>query len=127
MKCFGSPSSPFHSLHATWHALQPVQMEVSTNIPLLILHRASSLSSLYVAGEHLAFVDRYVRVGHHGAEIIHNIPLGAPLPSPVPRQADFMDDPAVDVKRLHAPRHQRPGLNFAARRFDGDIIGVLYP
>src|SRR5688500_6717125 len=37
-KCSGSPSSSFHSLQATWQALQPMQTEVSTNMPLGIAH-----------------------------------------------------------------------------------------
>src|SRR5512139_1398052 len=35
-KWAGSPDRAFHSLHATWHALHPMQMEVSTNIPFAI-------------------------------------------------------------------------------------------
>src|SRR5262245_34602653 len=38
VKCGFSSARSFHSLQATWQALQPVQMDVSTNMPLVIAH-----------------------------------------------------------------------------------------
>src|SRR5256885_5014100 len=61
-----SAGSWFHSLHATSHALQPMQTVVSVKNPM-----GSGISRLlHVADERLAFVDRHVGVAHPGREVV---------------------------------------------------------
>src|SRR3989442_9130990 len=70
-----SAGSWFHSLHATSHALHPMQTVVSVKNPM-----GSGISRLlHVADERLAFVDRHIGVTHPGGEIVDHISGGEPI------------------------------------------------
>src|SRR5207249_6042990 len=87
-----SAGSWFHSLHATSHALHPMQTVVSVKNPI-----ASGISRLlHVADERLAFVDRHVGIPDPGGQVVHDIAGGEPHPAPVPRHADVVDPLATD-------------------------------
>src|SRR5919197_2896320 len=102
VKNIPSSGSWFHSLHATSHALQPMQTVVSVKNP-----RASAISRLlHVADERLAFVDRHVGVAHPGGEVVDDIAGGESHPAPVPGHADVMDRLAGDLHHADAVRHQ---------------------
>src|SRR2546425_12674441 len=82
-----SAGSWFHSLHATSHALHPMQTVVSVKNPM-----GSGISHLlHVADECLALVDRHVRVPHPSGEVVYDISGGEPHPAPVPGHADMVD------------------------------------
>src|SRR5207244_10305971 len=90
-----SAGSWFHSLHATSHALQPMQTVVSAKNPM-----GSGISRLlHVADEGLAFVDRYVGVADPGGEAVDDVARAPTHPTPVPR-------PAALVYALAAGAHQ---------------------
>src|SRR2546425_1533574 len=83
-----SAGSWFHSLHATSHALHPMQTVVSVKNPM-----GSGISRLlHVADERLAFVDRHIGVTHPGGEIVDHISGGEPHPAPVPGHADMRSE-----------------------------------
>src|ERR1051325_3620311 len=102
-----SAGSWFHSLHATSHALQPMQTVVSVKNPM-----ASGISRLlHVADESLAFVDRHVRVPDPGREVVDDVAGREPHPPPVPRHADVMNGLARDLHHADAIGHQRFGAH----------------
>src|SRR5256885_2951154 len=95
-----SAGSWFHSLHATSHALHPMQTVVSVKNPM-----GSGISRLlHVADERLAFVDRHVGISDPRGQIVDHVPRGEPHPAPVPRHADVMDTLAGDLH--HADRSE---------------------
>src|SRR5438034_569694 len=86
-----SAGSWFHSLHATSHALHPMQTVVSVKNRM-----GSGISRLlHVADECLAFVDRHIGVTHPGGDIVDHIPGGEPHPTPVPGHADMVDEGVI--------------------------------
>src|SRR5437867_11278301 len=105
-----SAGSWFHSLHATSHALQPMQTVVSVKNPM-----ASGISRLlHVADECLALVDRHVRVADPGGEVVDDVACAQAHPAPVPGHADVVDGLAADVHHSDAIGHQRLGADVAA-------------
>src|SRR2546430_12246153 len=88
-----SAGSWFHSLHATSHALHPMQTVVSVKNPM----GSGRSCLLHVADERLAFVDRHIGVTHPGGEIADHISGGEPHPAPVPGHADMVDEFAADA------------------------------
>src|SRR5512146_2199074 len=80
--------------------------------------RTCLLSRPDIAREHFAFVDRDIRFGDEMREVVDDIARRIALPAPVPRQADFVHELAVDVKGTHTARHERTSLDLPARRAD---------
>src|SRR5437016_12977659 len=118
-----SAGSWFHSLHATSHALHPMQTVVSVKNPM-----GSGISRLlHVADERLAFVDRHIGVTHPGREIVDHVSGGEPHPAPVPGHADMVDEFAAHVHDANTIGHERLGANVAARRADADPVEVPDP
>src|SRR3989454_386381 len=115
-----SAGSWFHSLHATSHALHPMQTVVSVKNPM-----GSGISRLlHVADERLAFVDRHIGVTHPGGEIVDHISGGEPHPTPVPGHADMVDEFAADAHHADTIGHERLGANVTARRADAHPVEV---
>src|SRR2546425_8424973 len=107
-----SAGSWFHSLHATSHALQPMQTVVSVKNPM-----GSGISRLlHVADERLAFVDRYVGVADPGGEVVDDVARAQTHPTPVPGHADVVDALAADVHHADAVRHERFRANPTDRK-----------
>src|SRR5438128_9528491 len=118
-----SAGSWFHSLHATSHALQPMETVVSVKNPM-----GSGISRLlHVADERLAFVDRDIGVTHPGGEIVDHISGGESHPAPVPGHADMVDEFAADAHDADTIGHERLGANVTARRADADPVEVPDP
>ena len=69
-----------------------------------------------LAGERLALVHAHVRVGHQRGQVVGVAADDLAGEAPVERQADLVDDAALDEQRPQPPRHHRAGLDPAARR-----------
>src|SRR2546427_4202479 len=118
-----SAGSWFHSLHATSHALQPMQTVVSVKNP-----RASAISRLlHVADERLALVDRHVGISHPGGQVVDDIAGAQAHPAPVPGHADVVDALAADIHHADAVGDERLCADVAPRARDDDPIEVLDP
>src|SRR2546425_7603969 len=106
-----SAGSWFHSLHATSHALQPMQTVVSVKNPM-----GSGISRLlHVADERLAFVDRNVRIPDPGREVVDHVAGAQAHPAPMPGHAHVVDRFAGDVHHADAMGDQRLRADMAAR------------
>ena len=87
---------PFHSLHATWQALQPVQMEVSTNIPFAIYAAPPFFPAWMLQVKTLPSWIETFGSATSAVRLFTTSPCARALPAPVPRQADLVDGFAVD-------------------------------
>src|SRR3989475_6412642 len=93
-----SAGSWFHSLHATSHALQPMQTVGSVKNPM-----GSGISRLlHVADERLAFVDRNVRIPDPGRQVVDDVAGAQAHPAPLPGHAHVVDRLAGDVHHADA-------------------------
>src|SRR3954469_1289010 len=124
----------FHSLHATSHALQPMQSVESVRNAVVAMHQplevrerlgpAGTPARRDVAGEPFRFHDPRVRLLRHGDEIVRRVAGHQPARAPVVGKADLMDDAAVHAQRRHAGGDQRARLDHAARRGDRQPAAV---
>src|SRR6201994_716906 len=73
---------------------------------------------LDLAGECLAFVHAYVRVGQERGQIIGVAAHALPGEGPMEREADLVDYAPLDDKRPQPPGHHCASLYSTARRLD---------
>src|SRR5207253_1094639 len=145
-----SPSSgmTFHSLHATSHALQPMQIVVSVKKPCrgfgsayvawpsaltVGLHElrqrrpARTSPRPDVARRRLHLLDVDVRVEDDRVDVVRRVALRQAAVAPVVRQPDLVDLASLHLERRDALGHHDAGLDRSARGDDRRPTAVLEP
>src|SRR5436305_7247 len=97
-----SPSSGnwFHCLHATSHALQPMQTVVSVKNPTLMSSAPAAWAD--VRCQRFGLLDRHVRVGDEADELVDRVAGRESAARPVVRQADLGDGALAQAQRRDA-------------------------
>ena len=111
-----SSGTSFHSLQATSQALQPMQSVESVRKAVTDRIGRRAGGTFDADRRRLRFHDPDVRLLGDRDQVVDDVASDEAAAAEVIRQADLVDDAAVDRERLHARRDERARLDRAARR-----------
>src|SRR5207249_11810196 len=75
----------------------------------------------HLANEHLALMNRHIRVADQRGQVVDDVAGGDALVTPVPRQADVVHAAVAELVRPDAARNQCLGPDRGTRRGDDDV------